>query len=300
MSSKYCGLRIDVCTLEGMRYGVPNLLKLFNQMGTRATFFLALGPDYSGRAIFNVFRPGFFSKMVRTNAVAIYGFRTMLYGTFLPAPIISQRCRSIIQDIKKDGHEIGIHSWNHRRWQDKLDSFSEEELRAEYDRANDRFKEILGYAPLCSAAPAWRTSSQSLRLQEQYSFSFASDCRGSSPFFPILNGQTLRTLQIPVTLPTFDEALGIEGITIDNYNEYIIQKINSQPCPVYVIHAEAEGRRYYPQCSALLKQLRTLNIEAGCLGAIQTFTKPTAAAIKYGHIPGRSGLITLQSGYSSS
>ena len=69
--------------------GVPALLKVFAEEGVRATFFVALGPDNSGRAIFRVFRQrGFFQKMWRTRAPSVYGLKTMCYGTLLPAPRI--------------------------------------------------------------------------------------------------------------------------------------------------------------------------------------------------------------------
>jgi hypothetical protein len=296
MVCRYLGLRVDVCTLEGLRHGVPNLLRLFRLLKINVTFFIAMGPDYSGRAIFNVFRrKGFFKKMVRTNAVTMYGLRTMLYGTLLPAPIISERGISIIKDIQKDGHEIGIHGWNHRRWQDNLDSFTKEEIRAEYECAINRFKEIIGYLPICSAAPGWVTSPESLCACERYSFSFASDSRGHSPFYPKVDGRSLKTLQIPVTLPTLDEVLGRNGITIDRYNEYIIRKVERESLPVYVVHAEAEGRRYLPWFEDLLKQLRSLNIEIGTLSRIKTMVSPITSKINIGSVPGRSGLVTLQS-----
>jgi peptidoglycan/xylan/chitin deacetylase (PgdA/CDA1 family) len=295
MPPKYLGLRVDVCTFQGMRYGVPNILRLLSSLSLQATFFISLGPDYSGRAIFNIFRKGFFTKMVRTNAVAMYGMKTMLYGTLLPAPIISEKCRSIIKDIQKDGHEIGIHSWNHRHWQDELESFTEDQIRAEYDQSINTFNDILGTKPIGSAAPAWKTSLQSLRIQEEYSFPFASDSRGQSPFYPFIDGQELKTLQIPVTLPTMDEVLGRNDIIIDNYNDYILQQINKQSLPTYVIHSEAEGRRYTTQCIALLERLCSLGIKICRLSIIPTMVKPEPAAINYGTIPGRSGLVTLQS-----
>ena len=52
------GLRIDVCTYEGLRTGVPTLLRLLDRHRVRASFFVTLGPDRSGRAILQALRPG--------------------------------------------------------------------------------------------------------------------------------------------------------------------------------------------------------------------------------------------------
>ncbi len=71
---------------------MPALLQVLEDQAVKASFFLALGPDNSGRAIFRVFRQrGFLEKMWRTRAPAIYGFKTMCYGTLLPAPLIGGR-----------------------------------------------------------------------------------------------------------------------------------------------------------------------------------------------------------------
>ena len=66
------GLKIDVDTYQGMRRGVPRLLDLLAQEKLRATFYLSIGPDASGRAIFQMFRnPRFLKKMIATRAPSL-------------------------------------------------------------------------------------------------------------------------------------------------------------------------------------------------------------------------------------
>ncbi len=85
-------IKVDVDTLEGFCQGVPALMEVLEDHAVKASFFLALGPDHSGRAIFRIFRQrGFLEKMWRTRAPALYGFKTMCYGTLLPGPKIGAR-----------------------------------------------------------------------------------------------------------------------------------------------------------------------------------------------------------------
>ena len=84
-------LKVDVDTDRGTRIGVPQLAADCAEFGVRASFLFSLGPDQTGRAITRVFRPGFFGKVSRTSVVQIYGIRTLLNGTLLPAPHIGRR-----------------------------------------------------------------------------------------------------------------------------------------------------------------------------------------------------------------
>ena len=79
-------IRVDVDTHTGLRDGVPRLLDLLLRLGVRASFFITMGPDNSGRAIRRLFtRKGFARKMARTNALRTYALRTILSGTLLPS-----------------------------------------------------------------------------------------------------------------------------------------------------------------------------------------------------------------------
>jgi len=115
------GLKVDVDTYAGMRDGVPTLLSILADAGLRATFFLSVGPDASGRALFQLFKnPRFLKKMIRTGAPKLYGFRTALYGVFLPSPMIAASFPHLVKRIIAEGHEVQFHAWDHRRWQDDL------------------------------------------------------------------------------------------------------------------------------------------------------------------------------------
>ncbi len=173
-------LKVDVDTHDGMRVGVPRLLDAFKAHGVRATFFLSMGPDRSGLAMAQVLtKPKFLLKMLGTSAPSLYGWRTILSGTVLPARPIATAFPEIVQRIEREGHEAAIHAWDHRAWQDHLPSFKPHRIRAHYDRACEAYRQILGHDPVGAGAPAWMTTPTSLAIQDGYPFRYASDLRES-------------------------------------------------------------------------------------------------------------------------
>ncbi|MDO9508949.1 MAG: polysaccharide deacetylase family protein [Thermovirgaceae bacterium] len=234
-------LKVDVDTLKGYLDGVPAMLSLLKKHGVRASFYFSFGPDNSGKAIRRIFRKGFVKKMLRTNAPGTYGLTTMMYGTLLPAPLIVPRDPDIFRRAVGEGHECGIHAWDHVAWQDTLDSMPETAMRDDFARAFEMFSSLAGKPPRCCAAPAWKVTGASLGMQDEYGFDYCSDTRGSFPFLPRMGCEAFKTPQVPTTLPTMDEIYGASGIDDGSVNDHYLKLIRPG-LSVHTIHAEMEGR----------------------------------------------------------
>jgi undecaprenyl phosphate-alpha-L-ara4FN deformylase len=301
-AEKLLGLRVDVDTHEGMRDGVPTLLDVFREQGVKGTFYLSMGPDNAGKAIFNVLRrPGFLSKMRRTGAARIYGLRTVLSGTLLPARMIAVALPEVARRVQNEGHEAGVHAWDHRRWQDSLPRLPEDEVATQLGRARQAFIEIFGAPPRTFAAPAWIGDERSLLIQEGYGLDYASDCRGEEPFQPVVKGVALDTPQVPTTLPTLDEALGETHAEARAFFASMLEAAARTAWPVLTVHAELEGGRYADDLRRFLAHARERGIAPVPLRELLAARRATSTplpqrAMGYGTVPGRHGTVFIPQG----
>jgi len=253
---KTLSLRVDVDTLEGSLKGIPQLLRMLDKHQMQASFYFSFGPDNSGRAIRRVFRKGFLSKMRRTGASKLYGLKTMLYGTLLPAPIIHTKARAEMQAARSAGHEVAIHAWDHVQYHDLLDKKSRKWLQDWFQCAHDAFESVFSMKAKGAVSPAWRCNDHTLEIQEQYRLDYAGDCRGFEAFYPVVNGKTLSTLQVPTTLPTMDELLGWNGMGPEDVNRHILNLIRDDALNVYALHTEVEGGALRDSFDAFLQSLK--------------------------------------------
>lgn len=292
------GIRVDVDTHAGMRDGVPKLLEVFAATGSRSTIYLSMGPDRSGRALLNLLKPGFLAKMRRSSAVRVYGLRTVLSGTLLPSRPIAIAFPELCRRIRDEGHETGVHAWDHRTWQDRLLRLPASRVRQELDRGFEAYRSIFGTAPQTYAAPAWLSSETSLLHEDTLGLRYASDCRGTEPFVPIVAGQRLVTPQVPSTLPTLDELLGWREPTAASYFASMLELADEQEWPVLTIHAELEGGPYAAELHDFLVAAKTRGYRPVALGELLAQRRAQgplpAFELHHAEVPGRHGVLSHQ------
>jgi peptidoglycan/xylan/chitin deacetylase (PgdA/CDA1 family) len=299
MKPAQLALKIDVDTYHGTRKGVPRLVDLLKKHGAGATFFFSVGPDHTGRAIKRAFRRGFVAKVSRTSVLSHYGLRTLLYGTLLPGPDIGRRCGEVMRSVRSAGFEVGIHSWDHVKWQDGLERAGAKWTERQMRLARERFEEILGEPARAHAAAGWQMNLQSLRLTQRLGFDYGSDSRGSCPFIPVWRAEIIACPQLPTTLPTLDELIGTNGITAKNVAAHLLGLTREPPATghVYTLHAELEGGKLAGAFEAMLAGWKSQGYE---LVALRTLAEALDLKslprneIALGAVPGRSGSLTLQ------
>ena len=286
-------IKIDVDTFRGTQEGVPRLIDLLRKHNAGATFLFSLGPDHTGRALRRVFRPGFFSKVARTSVVEHYGVRTLLYGTLLPGPDIGRRCRETLRRTRDAGFEVGVHCWDHVRWQDFVVKRDAEWTEREMQRAMDRFREVFGEDAATWGAAGWQLNRHAAWFEERH-FAYASDTRGTGPFQPVWDGVAIGCPQLPTTLPTLDELIGLHDDVVAH-----LLSLTGRGDHVFTGHAELEGGKLLAPFDALLAGWKAQGYE---LVATETMWRTVDVArlprceVIQGEVPGRSGKLAVQEG----
>ncbi|OQX08652.1 MAG: 4-deoxy-4-formamido-L-arabinose-phosphoundecaprenol deformylase [Desulfobacteraceae bacterium IS3] len=289
------GLRIDVDTFRGTRHGVPNLCKLLAEHGIKASFFFSVGPDNMGRHLRRLIRPDFLRKMLRSKASSLYGWDIVFKGTLWPGPVIGKKLAHVISAASDSGHEIGFHAWDHHAWQENIDRMDKDAVRDAISAGVEMLTGITGHPPVCSAAPAWKCNDLVLLEKEKFPFRYNSDCRGESIFYPLVAGKRLSQPQIPVTLPTYDEVIGQNGVSERNYNDYQLSLIRPDRLNVLTVHAEAEGIACFSMFKDFVKKAQSQGICFVPLGALLADVSCFGqSAIVKKEFPGREGWVSCQ------
>jgi undecaprenyl phosphate-alpha-L-ara4FN deformylase len=292
-------LKVDVDTLRGTREGVPSLQHALLQAGAGASFLFSLGPDHTGRALRRVFRRGFLGKVARTSVLEHYGLRTLLYGTLLPGPDIARHAAVPMRAAHAAGFEVGVHCYDHVAWQDFVTRRDAGWTAHHMQLAHARFRQVFGFAPHVHGAAGWQLNEAALALEQQLGYAYASDTRGSGPFVPLIAGRRSTVPQLPTTLPTLDELIGLDGATAANVHARLLERTASgtSGSQVFTLHAELEGMKLLPVLRRLLQGWRSQGHELVSLASLRATLDTAmlpAAAIIAGTVPGRSGTLAVQ------
>ena len=106
-------------------------------------------------------------------------------------------------------------------------------------------------------------------------------------------------LQIPTTLPTLDELVGVDGASVEDAIGQILARSKSNPVrdQVFTLHAELEGGAYLPNFERLLRGWQKAEFEFRTLGDVARTLDRTALRanrIDAGTVEGRSGTLAVQ------
>ena len=135
LESSRIGLKVDVDTLRGTREGVPRLDGAVQKARRRRHFLFFGGSRPHGPRPAPHFPQRFCAKRSRaprcSNTTVL---KTLLYGVLLPGPDIGRNAGGVMRGVHDAGFEVGLHTYDHVRWQDYVAHATEAWTRIEFER----------------------------------------------------------------------------------------------------------------------------------------------------------------------
>jgi peptidoglycan/xylan/chitin deacetylase (PgdA/CDA1 family) len=211
----------------------------------------------------------------------MYGLKTALYGTILPAPVIGAGFPDMVRSLNDLGHEVACHAWDHRVWQDWLFLMGQKSIHSWFEKMIDSYKSITGRKPSGFGAPGWRMDRRALKTAGEYGFDYLSCTRAREPF--IFEENDL--VEIPSNLPCIEEA-GVNGVV--KALESRAQSLVPQVLPV---HTEVEGGFYCKSFEQILDKAQSSGyIVKRLVDVAFSIDKSSLVkrTLKQGLIPGRA------------
>jgi peptidoglycan/xylan/chitin deacetylase (PgdA/CDA1 family) len=221
-----------------------------------------------------------------------------MYGVLLPGPDIGKRAAAEMRATRDAGFETGIHTWDHVYWQDNVRERGREWTVAQMTKSYTRFVDVFGEPPSTHGAAGWQMNVDAFRQIDAWHMRYASDGRGHGPYRPTLDGKPLAHVQMPTTLPTLDEVLGLDSLDESNVANHLLSLTeHSGVDQVFTLHAELEGQKLAPVFERLLAGWRaqghTLISMADYHATLDLDSLPSYP-VAWGEIPGRAGELIVQ------
>ena len=208
---KIGGVRVDIDSVGDID-ALPETLDLLDDCDVRASFFVAMGPDKTGKNLFGYLKKPWELGRARPTR---FGFRNLIRGLVSPAHM--EDYRNELYEIKKRGHEVGLHGYDHYQWI-KTGGKGAGSL---IEKGCTLFEEIFESVPRSFASPDFTINREILRGVED--FDYSSDIVYREPFYPRITGKEFSALQIPVSMKSIGE-FEMDGLN----NEQILEKYQNK------------------------------------------------------------------------
>jgi len=202
------GLRCDVDFGIGLERGVPYLLDVLRRLGMQATFYVTMGPDGFRQHSNRLGSASYRKRIRRMNPLGMIKAFGPVYLARQALGIrgtVGLSHPDVLKRIVAEGHELGVHGFDHYWWAENVSTADRAALKADMDQAIDGLRAVSGHTATAWASPNWRCSAASLSLLDEFGFTYGADTRGRDAFVPLVPGYAGRLPQLPISLPCLHE-----------------------------------------------------------------------------------------------
>jgi len=173
------------------------------------------------------------------------------------ARLIGKNLGHFFKAAASEGHELGLHAGTITGGRRILRAWKGKRFVANLFRELMWFRSARGPHPSAPLPLHGALQSRPLLEKAKFPFRYNSDCRGTSIFYPVVEGKTCLNLKIPTLSRLSMRCSEREGVDEENYNEYLISLDEARVrLNVLTIHVRGEGYILLGLFQGFLHQLR--------------------------------------------
>jgi undecaprenyl phosphate-alpha-L-ara4FN deformylase len=214
MSKTPAAIRIDVDSARDIAL-LPEFLDLLRLFDIKGTIFVTTGPDrLATNLLKHLADPRSYRKFVKSRPFR-YGFQS--FDGILRHVDVESACPEVLLRVVSEGHEVGLHGYDHYAWMHKLLDMDEATIKAFINKGLEALTAVTATNVTSFAAPGFTVTNAFLRAMDSFTFNYSSDFKcdePTPPFFPKTDNETRHVLQIPVSMDSIGE-LYAEGVQED-------------------------------------------------------------------------------------
>lgn len=297
-------LRIDVDFACDLFAGVPYMLDELSRRGMKASFFVAAGGRTGHRG-------GWLARLASPEYVRRYWslgpwriLTRMAPATLRAGGDRLRHGAPVLRRILSEGHELGLHGFDHTWWADNAWSASDADLGSEIDRARQSLRSEALLECREWASPAWRTSDRIVSMLHARGVTYLTECWGREPFVTVTaTGGEIPVPHLPITLPSLEALRITRGLSPTAAVMACLDRCSPDRWDVMCMHGYYEGlieRETFPlfleECHArdykivTLRRMKELVVASGA--------PLPRCRLARGRLPGFTGEVSIQEGDS--
>jgi len=229
------GLKVDIFTRSGIAESLPALLTLLNRYQIKASFFPALGPDPNPPK-------GLLNKWLgKTSDLDI-------------------ETQYVYLGVEEQQHELGAVVHDVAGWRNQALEEDAEWTREQLQAGVQAFEDLFFTHPRALAVPDFLVNDHTPLLEAELGLDYACDTRGSAPYYPVSDSGTSSCPQLPVTLPTIQDALAA-GQDLKQVHQYLFDESTKPAQPGHLFNFTLGSHAHLRVLGKLLELWQTAGWE---------------------------------------
>lgn len=202
-------IRIDVDSARDVAL-LPELLDVLKHLEIKATFFITTGPDRLALHVFKyIADPRSCLRLIKGKPLR-YGSHSL--NGILRKKTVEAVSPEAIQRAHNEGHELGLHGYDHYAWMNTLQNMDEITIRELISRGLETLQAAANAEIRSFASPGFTVTNTLLQAIDAIDFDYSSDFKGNgptSPFYPKIGAKRSRVLQVPVSMDSIGELFSV-------------------------------------------------------------------------------------------